>query len=442
MNGQRSRGRVASAATSVMCVAAAVSAVAALPGQAWAAGEPAPYAFAPDARQITGAATTSEAKALDTGAVYRDAIKPGEKRVYRLDLTKNTSDYVSAVAVPEPGTKVAFGDKIEVSFQNREGTDCSSNYSNFGTQGEFARPLAAYAYRVLKEGSSTCQESGPYYVVIERTSEKTSSATPWELEIRHVTEPGLKATGPTQAPSQWPSASPEPVAGAVRERAGGNGFTDAKGLESGEWTTKIEPGATLFYRVPVDWGQQLFASADLGSSDGDGFVGGALGVSLYNPALGYVSGSSSVSYDGKQKTTALDPLPPVAYENRFGYRSGDQDMRFAGWYYLRISLNPEVGTTFGRKPYGLTLRVDVKGTPKTGPGYDGPAGLFSVTDDDRDAAQDGQAAPDEARSDTMALVAAGGIGTGTALVLGLGVWTLLARRGGAGGGRGGAVQGP
>ncbi|MFE3602144.1 hypothetical protein [Streptomyces sp. NPDC059142] len=430
MNGQRSRGRVASAATSVMCVAAAVSAVLALPGQVWAAGGPAPYAFEPDVRQITGATTTSEARTLEGGAVYRDAIKPGEKHLYRLDLTKGTSDYVSAVAVPGAGTKVAFGDKIEVSLQNRQGTECSSNYSNFGTQGEFARPLAAYAYRVIKEGSSTCQESGPYYVVIERTSEETSSAAPWELEIRHVTEPGLKATGPTQAPSRWPSASPEPVVGTVRERAGGHGFTDARGLVSGEWSTKIEPGESLFYRVPVDWGQQLFASADLGSSDGDGFVSGALGVSLYNPALGYVSGSSSLSYDGRQKTADLDPLPPVAYENRFGYRSGDQDMRFAGWYYLRISLNPEVGKTFGEKPYGLTLRVDVKGTPKTGPGYDGPAGLFAVTGDDRDAASAGQAAPDEARSDMMALVAAGGIGAGTVLVLGLGVWTLLARRGG------------
>ncbi|MFD5750888.1 hypothetical protein [Streptomyces sp. NPDC127033] len=438
MNGQRSRGRVASAATSVMCVAAAMGAVVALPGQAWAAGGPAPYAFEPGGRPIAGATTTSDAKTLDTGAVYRDAIEPGEKRFYRLELTKNTSDYVSAVAVPKPGTKVAYGDQIEVSLQNREGTDCGSNRSNFGAQGVYARPIAAYAYRVIEEGASTCQESGTYYVVIERTSDSKSSPAPWELEIRHVTEPGLKETGPAEAPSQWPSASPEPVAGTVRERAGGSGFADAKGLQTGEWTTRIEPGESLFYRVPVDWGQQLFASADLGSSDGDKFVGGAFSVSLYNPARGFVDGSNAVSYDGKQKTTALDPLPPVAYENRFGSRSGDQDMRFAGWYYLRVDLSPEMAAAYGRKPYGLTLRVNVKGTPKAGPGYDGPAGLFAVTDDDRDAAESGQGVEDAAKSDTMALVAVGGIGTGTVLVLGLGVWTLLARRGGDGD-RGGAA---
>ncbi|MEV7090419.1 hypothetical protein AB0O07_31840 [Streptomyces sp. NPDC093085] len=433
-SGRGGRARAVSAAASAMCVAAALGVGMALPGPAWAAaGDPAPYAFDPGARSVTGATTTSEAPPLDTEGPYRDTIEPGEKRFYRLDIPKRTSDYVSAVAVPEPGTKVAYGDKIEVTVQNREGTNCSSNYANFGSQGQYARPLAAYAYRQLKEGSPTCQETGTYYVVVERTSDvaKGSSAAPWAVELRHLVEPGLTETGPTQAPSQWPSASPEPVTGPVRERAGGSGFAEAKGVEPGEWTTKIEPGASVFYRVPVDWGQQLFASADIGSSDGQGYVSGALSLALYNPALGFVDSGSLAAYDGKQKSTALDPLPPVAYENRFANRSGDREMRFAGWYYLKVGLSPEVGEKFGQKPYGLTLRVNIKGTPKAAPGYDGPAGVFSVTDDDRDAAGSGDAVADTARGDTMALVAAGGIGTGTVLLAGLGVWTLLARRRGA-----------
>ncbi|MFF1955876.1 hypothetical protein ACFVWX_02575 [Streptomyces sp. NPDC058220] len=422
MKRQRSRGRVALAGAAAMC------AMVALPGQAWAAGEPNPYVFQPEAKQITGATTTSDAKPLDPGSTYRDSIGPGGKLIYRLDLDAKTNAYVSAVAVPKLGTKVAFGDKIEVSLQNRQGNDCSSNDARFGTSGEYPRPLAAYAYRLIEKGAYSCQEEGPYFVVIERTSEAGSTPDPWDLEIRHVSEPGLKEAGPTQAPSVWPSASPVPVGGAPRVREGGTSFYDAKGLAQGEWTAKIEPGASLFYRVPVDWGQQLYASADLGSSDGEGFVSGAFAVSLYNPARGLVDSSDSVSYDGKQKTTALDPLPPVAYENRFGFSTGDKDMRFAGWYYLRVSLHPEVAEKFGAKPYGLTLRVNVKGQARSGPGYAGPAGDFTVTPEKLDDASNGQSGADVARSDMMQLVAAAGIGAGTVLVLGLGVWTLLARR--------------
>ncbi|WP_234314681.1 hypothetical protein [Streptomyces sp. NRRL F-5135] len=397
-----------------------------LSGRASAAdAAPTPYGYDPEAKRVTGASTTSAAEPLDAGSTYRDSIGPNRTRVYRLNLDAKTNAYVSAVAVPEAGTKVDGRDELSVSVQDQQGSDCGSNDARFGSSSRFPRPLAAYAYRLIDKKAYNCQEAGPYYVVIERTGEATSSAEPWGLEIRHLSEPGLAKTGPTAAPSQWPSASPEPPAavGPPQSRDGGAGFHDATALTSGEWSTEIEPGGSLFYKIPVDWGQQLFAGAELGSSTGKGFVTGALAMSLYNPARGLVDSSSPVSYDGKQKTTSLDPLPPVAYENRFGFSTGDKDMRFAGWYYLKVSLDPEVGEKFGIRPYGLTLRTNVEGEAKAGPAYDGPAGEFAVTDDDRTEATDGRA-----RNGAMVLVATAALGTGTVLVLGLGVWTLLARR--------------
>ncbi len=411
-----------------VCAVVAAGAVVALPGRSWASvGEPSPYVFDPEARRITGAAATGDARPLESGATYRDSIGPGEKLVYRLDLDAATNAYVSAVAVPRLGTTVAYGDKVEVSLQDRRGGDCGSNDAQFGSAGRFPRPLAAYAYRMIEAGAYSCQEAGPYYVVIERTSADTSTPEPWELEIRHVSEPGLAASGPTpsEAPSRWPSASPGPAGGAPRERQGGTSFFDAAVLADGEWTASIEPGESLFYKVPVDWGQQLFAGADLGSSDGRGFVTGALAMSLYNPARGLVDSTGAMSYSGKRKTMALDPLPPVAYENRFGSRVGDKEMRFAGWYYLRVSLNPQVGEEFGDKPYGLTMRVDIEGRATGGPDYDGPAGDFAVGGG---GGGDPGGAGGPGSDGRMVLLAAGGIGAGTVLVLGLGVWTLLARR--------------
>ncbi|MFE4373131.1 hypothetical protein ACFRMN_33830 [Streptomyces sp. NPDC056835] len=438
MKWQCGRGRAGSArGPGAAAVGAAVCVLAALPGQARADGEPSPYAFDPGAKRISGAATTSEAKPLDAEGTYRDSIEPGGTLIYRLNLDAETNAYVSAVAVPGPATTVAYGDKIKISLQNSQGSDCGSNDAQFGAASKFPRPLAAYAYRLIEEGAYSCQEAGPYYVVIERTGEDTSTPEPWGLEIRHVSEPKLTGPGPSEAPSGWPSASPVPAGDEPQARAGGTGFYNAAELGKGEWTTEIEPGASLFYRVPVDWGQQIFAAADLGSAAASGpgsgsrsgFVSGAFSMALYNPARGLVDTSNSLSYTGKQKTTSLDPLPPVAYENRFGSRTGDKEMRFAGWYYLRVSLNPEVGEKFGAGPYGLTLRVDVEGDPKDAPAYAGSAGDFSVNPDDRQSAtDDGTTGTGAADNDAMKLVAAGGIGVGTVLVLGLGVWTLLARR--------------
>ncbi|WP_328398772.1 hypothetical protein OHS70_18160 [Streptomyces sp. NBC_00390] len=424
MKRQRGWGRVTLAGMATVC------AVAALPGQAWAAGEPNPYVFDSEAKSVRGAAVNSDGPQLAVGSTYKDTIKPGEKRYYRLDLDAKSNAYVSAVAVPKLATKFAYADKLAVSIEDRSGSQCSEGAAMFGTA-TYARPVADYASRRIDKDKSNCQEAGTYYVLLERTSDATSTPEPWDVEIRFSSEPEVKGDKATQAPENWPSASPAAPAGGPQKRAGGTSFHDATSLKVGEWQDEITPGRTRFYRVPVDWGQQLFASADLGTSsagDGTGSVSNALALSLHNPARGFVENQASVFYDGKQKSIALDPLPPVAYENRYASADSTNAMRFAGWYYLSVTLNPEIAEAFGKKPIPLTLRVNVEGEAKPGPQYAGPAGDFQVTDDDQEAADSGRSAPEAARSDTMKLVAAAGIGAGVVLVLGLGAWVLLARR--------------
>ncbi|MGW2084033.1 hypothetical protein [Streptomyces sp. NPDC001880] len=422
---QRSRGRVALAAVAAMCTAAA------LPGQAFAAGEPAAYTFDPGAKEIDGAQASTDASALRPGSVYKSSIKPGEKLYYRLDLDAKTNAYVSAVAVPRGGGQVAYGDGIRVSIRNSTDLQCSSDDARFESA-EFARPIATYAYRITDKDSSTCQEAGTYNVLIERESKETSAPDEWDLELRYASEPQLKSAGsmPTDAPEDWPSASPVPPTAAPQKRSGGTSYNDATGLETGEWQEKdgIEPGQTLFYRVPVDWGQQLYVTADLSNSNAsDEYIGNALALSLDNPAHGHVDSATPLSYSGKPASVSLDPLPPVAYENRFDSNGNISAMRFAGWYYLSVTLSPEVAKSYGDKAIGLTLKVKVEGEARNSP-YKGDAGIFSVTQDDKDMARSGLSAPQAARSDKMKTVAVAGIGAGSVLVLGLGVWTLLARR--------------
>ncbi|WP_030549771.1 hypothetical protein [Streptomyces exfoliatus] len=411
-------------------VASPGTTVGALPRQAVAAeGAPLPpYTFDSAAQRVQGAASSSDAVSLKTGQTYRDTLKKDGKVYYRVDLDDKRNAYVSVVAVPRSGGRVEYGDGVKISMQDGSGTECGYQQVNFSSA-EYTRPLAAYARRIVDADSSSCQRAGAHYVLVERESKATSSQDDWDLEIRYAAEPGLKKAGPTGLPEVWASGTPAPPTGRPAKRQGGSGIHDATSLTQGEWRSDIRPGQTLFYRVPVDWGQQLFASAELGSSaGGDEYVGNALVLSLENPALGHVD-EKTAGYDGKPSTLELDPLRPVAHENRTSYQDATSGMRFAGWYYLAATLSPEIAAEYGDKAVPLTLRVSVRGTAKSGPGYDGDPGPFKVTPDDKEAAANGASGARAAeRNGSMKVVAMAGIGSGTALLLGLGAWTLVARR--------------
>ncbi|MEI7033983.1 hypothetical protein [Streptomyces pratensis] len=423
MKRQRSRVRAVLAA-----VLAAVCVGTAAPGQARAAG-PGTYAFDPDATSVQGATANAEASELDEGVAYRSTIRRGEKLYYRVTLDDDSPAYVSAVAVPGDSGPVAYGDGITVSLRDLDDTRCGSQRATFGSGG-YARPITAYASRMPKEGSTVCQQGGVYDVLVERESKATSDTAAWDLELRFLKEPRPRsgASLPTEGPESWPSAAPEPPAEKPQKRSGGAGYFEATGLESGQWKDAVEPGQTRFYRVPVDWGQQLHATARLSNSP-DGtteFVGNALTLSLDNPAGGNVA-DASLSYSGKPTTTSLRSLPPVAYRNRFASSAHVGAMRFAGWYYLSVSLSPELKQAYGGEPIPLELVVQVENDATESP-YEEGGGVFGVTDRDKEMAREGQKAADAQEGGAMALVAATGIGLGSVLVLGLGAWTLLARR--------------
>ncbi|WP_282695028.1 hypothetical protein [Streptomyces sp. CC208A] len=414
--------------SALLTAAAAVGTLTALPARAAEGPALPPYGFTEGAKRIEGAASSADARTLAPGGTYRDTLKKDGKVYYRLDLDTTKNSYVSAVVVPKPGGKADYGDGIRIEIQDSSGRRCDDQEVDFGS-GEYVRPLAAYARRIVGPDLSGCQDAGTYYVLVKRESDATSTPDDWEMELQHVTEPLLSRNGPTKLPESWPSTTPPPLPGGPEPRQGGNGFAQAVSLEKGTWRADILPGQTLFWRVPVDWGQQLFASAELGSSsEGADTVSSALTLVLDNPARGFVD-HQTVSYGGKPATAVLDPRRPVAHENRSSYQTSTRGMGLAGWYYLTATLNPKVAEKYGDEAVPLILRVDVTGERKDGPGYAGDPGIFQVTDGDRAAAEKGVAASAAAGGGTaMVALAAGGLGLGTVLLVGLGVWTLRARR--------------
>lgn len=459
-------------------VGAALCAMTTLSAPAAAADKPTPYSYAEDATTVEGATSSTGAVRLAVGKTYRSSIGPDGKLYYRLHLDAASDAYVSATAVPGAGAEAASSDGVRVSLQDADAHRCSYSTARFGPT-RSAHPVTAWASREIGSDEYMCQEAGVYYLVVERVgpaartgtgsaSGSTSGADPegsseeWGLELEFVSEPLVRKGAPTSAPESWNSAAPDGLSGDAERRRGGSGFATASPVAQGVWQDEagIRAGATLFYKVPVGWGQQLYATAELGSATGgDGYVGNAFGVSLYNPVRGLVD-DRTANYGGEQRSAALDPLPPVAYENRFSLDDEVNGMRFAGWYYLVVHLGTEVADRYGEDPLGLTLRVRLEGEARAGPGYLGttePRGVFEVTEEDVEAAESGatgdtlDGAGDNGGSGgdaetsgsedgsgntsgvgdqrlAMTAVAAGGIGTGTLLVLVLAVWTLVARR--------------
>ncbi len=389
------------------------------------------YAFAEDARRIEGAASTADAAELVPGRIYRSTLPASGKVHYRLELDSTTNTYVSATAAPPAGRDTSVIDGVRISVQDGDGRSCDSGTATFGAGGS-PHPVAAWAGREISPRRPLCRDAGTYYVTVARTDPdgKNSSPTPWDIELITVSEPALEEPGPTEAPKEWNSASPRPATGDPERRPGGAGFADATSIGQGVWRDDIRPGQTLFYKVPVDWGQQLHATAELGSSSsaGGGYVAAALDLDLYNPVRGHVE-DVGVGYDGGQKSRSLAPLPPVAHVNRHAAGGQVAAMRFAGFHYLVAHLSPEVADDFGDGPVPLTLRIRLSGEAQDGPGYAGrpvPSDVFTVTGEDRETAAQGGGTPDDDAA--YRALAAGGIGTGSALLVGLGVWTLVARR--------------
>ncbi|HWM37859.1 MAG TPA: hypothetical protein VNS49_12175 [Streptomyces sp.] len=418
-------------------MAAALCVVAALPGQAVGApadgpGDVPTYGMAEDAKTIKGAASSGDGPEIKTG-IYRDSIGRGEKKYYSVSLDAKSSAFLSAVAAPEPGAKVqSIGDGLNIALETVDGSACSG-----GTQPKFssdgvAYPMGDYATRIVG-AEDECQKAGPYLFSVEREGAATSDPGRWPLEIRYMSEPGVKGSLPSAPVDNGADDEPPaPVSGSAKKRAqGGRGFNDAGAVSGGVWKDRIRPGETRFYRVPVDWGQRLNAAVELGSAQSPGeyppTIYDGLGVTTYNPARGRFEEDHFVEYSPDQSAQAVAYTPVVDFGNRFA-DAGD-DASTAGWYYLAVTVSPKAAEYF-KTTAPLTLRIDVKGKAKPGPEYSGDAAAagFGVSAEDQEQAEAGETAAEAKRGDTLELVAYTGIGAGVVLILALGLWTLTARR--------------
>ncbi|MDX3226957.1 hypothetical protein [Streptomyces sp. ME19-01-6] len=435
----RSKVRTGLAAVAALCVVATTPGSA---GQAWAApadGAAGARPYRTEGTSVQGTSDAAGAPLLKPGLGYVDSIGRGEKRHYSVRLDATSGAYVSAVAAPRPGAGVvSYQDGVKVTLESPDGATCGSSDRKIEANG-VAYPLADYVARQATSGSvASCRKAGRYLVTVERGPGSQDPGS-WPLELRLMVEPPVKGGDTGQAPEEsWRTTPPELPKGKARSRQGGTGFNDARPLSTGVWADQIRPGETHFYRVPVDWGQRLGATAELPAAKTEETAGvnDALGLRVFNPARGLTKKSSFVAYEGRETPAEADTVP-VAYGNRTARAEYSvRTMSFSGWYYLAVTVNPNVSRFFkGTVP--LTLRVRISGTAKDGPTYDGDAvrAGFGLTDADRREAARAPATRDDAVAvaagtdkDQLRLVGYVSYAVGALLLLGLGGWTLAARR--------------
>ncbi|MFE9724588.1 hypothetical protein ACFYQ5_13630 [Streptomyces sp. NPDC005794] len=381
-----------------------------------APGSAASYRPAHGSVPVTGTESSADGPLLERAKIYSDTIGPGQKKYYRVRLDETSNAFVSTVLAPPPGTKSGILDGMQVSLTSADGTACSSNTTSyFG--GDTTRPIADYASRRIQGDGSPCQQAGEYLYTVAWAGPQTSGATTWPIELTYMAEPGLEpGAAEPQAPTTWSSKAPSLSKGSPQKVSGGTGFNDAAAVGDGVWRDDLRPGESRFYKVPVAWGQQLFLRAQLANaaSDGSFFAVNGLRLALYNTARGLVS-DKSTGYRGVPAGVDLGTAP-AAYANRFaGDPAAESAMRFQGWYYVQVTLDPKVP-----RSVPMTLNVGLQGTAQPGPPYDGDAEAagFGL----------GDAGPDSDEALTMRAIGYTGIGAGTVLVLGLGAWQLLGRR--------------
>ncbi|WP_432107335.1 hypothetical protein [Streptomyces sp. AA1529] len=429
----RRRAARAAALTALLCLTAGVLGGQAAP-RAWAAGTPRGWEPAADAQRITGAASSADAPEVASG-LFTDRIRPGQEKYYALDLDAKADVHVTATGIPEPGSRVTFQDGLKVTLQNTDGDSCSEGSAT--GSGDTAFPLAATASRLMGDpADEDCRTAGPYLVHVVREEGDNSDPSSWPLELSVMTEPGLKGGIPAPRPgaeeeTDAHNTRPAPPSGPAETRTGGTGFADARALGDGVWKDRVRAGETRWFRVPVDWGQRLYARTELPNSarrsgTGSRYVPHGFRMNVYNPARTPLYDEDFQGYDGDG--AEFDRYSnPVRYENRF--LDAASGTRFAGWYYVAVTVGPDMATQF---PDGtpVTLRIDVRGRAQQGPEYDGDAAAagFGVSGRDREMAEKGLTEAQAEHSATLRTVGWAGVGAGAALLLVLALWLLLARR--------------
>lgn len=330
--------------------------------------------------RIGGAAGGADAPVIRPGQ-YLDTIGPGEKRYYAVDLDAVSTANFAATAVPQPGAAVDGSDALSAGLEYGGGT-CGTNTERF-RQEEGATTLTSAVSRIRSEdGNRGCDGAGRYRLVVERMSKKGSDAARWPLELVYGVEaPLADGVTPAQSQPEYGAGGKQAVlpTGAPRDVRGGTGFNDARELGQGVWRDRILPSQTLWYKVPAGWGRQVRYDVEFANEPTVKGVPATYsygGTQLFTPARFPVGDTgefaSTTVYTGRPAAVRMGSVP-VAWTNRYEYRSAVRPVHTRGDFYIAVTLGARAAEIAENPRIGVVLRVAVLGDELAGPQHGAPA---------------------------------------------------------------------
>ncbi|MEV6394948.1 VWA domain-containing protein [Streptomyces sp. NPDC051907] len=374
-------------------------------------------------KPVGGSLTRDAAPALVPGQ-YLDTIGPGEKRYYAVDLDDRSTVDFSATAVPQPGATVDVFDVLRTRIAYDDDSACEQSAEQF-LQKEGATPLTSAVARIPSaKGSSRCDEAGRYWLVVERETQRGSDAARWPLELTYgVEEPLAAEVTPAQSQPEYGKGGKDATlpTGDPRDVRGGTGFNDAQEIGPGVWRDRLLPSQTLWYKVPVGWGQQLRYDVEFANEptvDG-GSVLSHGATEVYTPARSPVGGGTGeftqqTIYDGRPAALEMGTVP-VAWTNRYEPHPNVFPVHATGGFYIAVTLGARAAEIAENPRIGVVLRVAVLGDELAGPQHNAPV-LAEKPDKRGDSA---------ARRDSEATAGAGWSGTALAAAGGAAVVLIV-----------------
>ncbi len=374
--------------------------------------------YAPAGMPVEGGTSAASAVKLNDGQ-WLDTIGDSGKEYYSVLDPGKGAVHIAATLRPL-GLGTADGQDVSMKVTSAAGKQCGETATATGIGAFTGSSPITTSVSLWDDVRKECGK-GPYVVEVDAPG----VADPQPLSIKVISEPGVKTVEGLPPAAQETDFATRGTAfsSTVTPTEGSTSSTDAPVLAPGTYSDTILPGEMLYYRVDLDWGQQLVCDGKLAAKPAAkvrgsvsfqaqtlGFMGAAIPVST--------GGNDSELWTGPKDAHALASTLPVRYLNRTEPYDRDQRNAVAGAYYCAFRVTGNKEDASGSGDLQLTFNASVVGRAGDGkPDYLPPPKSAEKGQKNVSASDDGG----------LGTGAFAGIGVGIILLLGL-AWRLLRRR--------------
>lgn len=297
---------------------------------------------------VDGSTNPAEPTRVEAG-LWTSALGPSSQPQYFSYERQVEDSSVHVGVVGTPRTADYDGFTIAATAPTPEdpaGADCGSGDASSDTS-YFDAPIGDEV--VIGDEDSAddpCRSAATITVTIERYS--TSSTEPLPIALKIVEEAPVTDPGePVAEDAELAYDLPEPVDPVDRPQGAGS-FDDAPTIDAhdGPVTVAVEvtEGTTLLWRVPLAWGDQVVARADLPPvDDEDPVLGVGVQVRIVQPSRDTFALTTSEDYYygdyGEEPAVLVAASHPLRYDNR--YRDVEPSLPGDHWVAVSVESAPE-----------------------------------------------------------------------------------------------------